>query len=319
MMKLLSSLLPSIAILSCFSADVSVHAKTIEGDVQLQLLVGLETRLDHSEMNRIFSTPNHRRHLKADKLALAEKAKAHIGTCLQLYHLSIDDHNKSKKGGGGLEIIPLAKDGSRFYLSGSVKDFVSYFNKGGGNGSFFISFKETLNENNQFTITANYEDGQTAKKFSEELEECTGFIGTFHRRRNHIIDQVVIGRNGESENENESRVLQRILSTEELSGFCPLSTEAIKKFLEENPSSIEKKGFPPANAETIRNMYGVPSLDGTCYKPRDSAVYSAGGNIIGVDDLTCYNQINGLQNTVVEPVSIDNKDLFSPPFGSPFG
>jgi len=113
MMKLLSSLLPLIAILSCFSAEVSVRAKTLEGDAELQLLVGLETCLDHSEMNRIFATPNHNRHHKADKVALAEKARAHFATCLQLYRLSIDDHNKSNNnGGGGLELIPLTKDSS---------------------------------------------------------------------------------------------------------------------------------------------------------------------------------------------------------------
>jgi hypothetical protein len=147
MMQLLSSLLPSIVILSFFSADVSVRAWTLEGDAQLQLVVGLETRLDHSEMNRIFSTPNHHCHLKADKVALAEKAKAHIGKCLQLYHLSIDDHNKSGKGGGGLELIPLAKDGSRFYLAGSLKDFAMYLKKdvylkrGGNDKGFFVSFE----------------------------------------------------------------------------------------------------------------------------------------------------------------------------------
>jgi hypothetical protein len=118
MMKLFSSLLTSIAILSCSTVLDFVGANTLDGDAQLQILVGLETRLDHNEMNRIFSTPNHHRHLKADKVALAAKAKAHIGTCLQLYHSSIDDHNKSNDDGGGLELIPFSKDGSRFYLTG---------------------------------------------------------------------------------------------------------------------------------------------------------------------------------------------------------
>jgi hypothetical protein len=89
-----------------------IGAKTLDGDAQLQLLVGSENQLDHSKINWTFSTPDHRHHLKADKVALAEKAKVHIGTCLQLCHSSIDDHNKGNSDGGGLELIPFSKDGS---------------------------------------------------------------------------------------------------------------------------------------------------------------------------------------------------------------
>jgi hypothetical protein len=104
-------------------------------------------------------------------------------------------------------------------------------------------------------------------------------------------------------------MLRPIPSNDELSGFCPLSTEAINKYTEENP--VGSLGVTAANAEIIRNIFGVPHLDGTCYNPRVSAVYENVGITIGIDDLTCYNQINGLQNTVVEPVPINNKTISS--------
>ena len=308
----LSFLLPSaFAILFCLSSDVSLHAKILNGDTQLQLLVGLETRLDHSEMNRIFSTPNHHRHLKADKVALAAKAKAHFSMCLQLYHSSIDDHNKSNDDGGGLDLIPLAKDGSRFYLAGSAKDFALYLNKGGTNEGFFISFEEKLNGHNQATIMANYEDGRSAKKFSEELTECTGFIGAFRRRA--IPEQST---------SSYSRVLEpKLTQNQDSSSICPFfppTLSYLQYTQEKNVAQLKVpvvdfvNPFEPASPETIRAMYGVPTIDNTCerpqYFPRVAAVFES-GQVIGTDDLACYTKLNNLQDTTVTSVDVGAGDF----------
>jgi hypothetical protein len=247
MMKLFSSLLTSIAILSCSTVLDFFGANTLDGDAQLQILVGLETRLDHNEMNRIFSTPNHHRHLKADKVALAAKAKAHIGTCLQLYHSSIDDHNKSNDDGGGLELIPFSKDGSRFYLTGSVNDFTSYLkNNGGDDVGFFVSFKETTDKQKQVTIAAKYEDGQSARKFSKELAECNGFVGTFHRR-NRKVDQVEISKN--AYDEKESRKLNPTTPDNAISAVCPSNYNGTRV--------VGFPDFPVASAGIIRNIWDM--------------------------------------------------------------
>ena len=307
----LSFLLPSaFAILFCLSSDVSLHAKILNGDTQLQLLVGLETRLDHSEMNRIFSTPNRHRQLKADTMALAEKAKAHFSMCLQMYRSSLDDHNKSNDDGGGLELIPFSKDGSRFYLTGSVNDFTSYLkNNGGDDVGFFISFEETTDKQKQVTIAAKYEDGQSAKKFSKELAECNGFVGTFHRR-NRKVDQVEISKN--AYDEKESRKLNPTTPNNAISAVCPSIYNGT-----ENPEI--NPDFPAASAGIIRNIYGVPTLDGACYSPRDSAVFQELGESIGANDLACYNQNFDLQNTMVKPVLIENSPLAEWPSNTPNG
>jgi hypothetical protein len=319
-MRLIPSLLASTVVWFIWfysSALDFVGAKTLLEDAQLQLLVGLETRLDHSEMNRIFSTPNHH-HLKADKAALAEKAKAHIGTCLKLYHLSIDDHNKSNNDGGGLELIPLAKDGSRFYLAGSVKDFALYLKKGGGgggsdDGGFFISFdEETSNNKKQGTITAKYEDGQSAKKFSQELTECTGFVGTFHRRRSYRNNRNVNTESSRNSFDSNSRMLNPRPSIEECSSTCPYYTPVGAKlnldYYVENPHLVQSfLDINPATAGDIRAIYGVPFIDNACeraqYKPRDSAVFEF-GQVIGTDDLACYNEFFDLQDTTVTSIDV---------------
>jgi hypothetical protein len=340
MMKLHSSyLLTSIAIWFCSSAFEFVGAKTLLGDAELQLLVGLETRLDHSEMNRIFSNPNHHHllRLKADKVALAEKAKAHIGACLKLYHSSIDDHNKSNKDGGGLELIPLAKDGSRFYLAGNVKDFALYLKKGGGgggggggDGGFFISFDEdTSNKKNQVTtITAKYEDGQSAKKFSQELTECTGFIGSFHLRSSRNNS------NGSSEANKDSfdgnkRMLNPRPSNDDSSSTCPFYTPIGAKlnrdYYMEHPSLVGGYGnIQPATPDVIRAIYGVPPIN-TCeraqYKPRDSLVFEL-GQVVGTDDLACYNDFFDLQDTTVTSIDVgagDFSDIFPQGNSAPNG
>jgi len=302
MMKLLSSLLPSFAILSCFSAEVVVQAKTLDGNTQLQLLVGLETRLDHSEMYRIFSTPNHHRHLKADKVALKEKAEAHFGTCLHLYRSSIDDYNKSSNGGRGIEIISLAKDSSRFYLAGSAKDFALYLKKSGDNKDDFISFEENLNEKNQVKIIAKYEDGRSAKKFSEELTECTGFLGAFGHRV--------------SLNSSNDRRLNSISSkNEDSSSTCPYFPPTLSYMLTSPRTNSEIvmdfRGIEPATPDVIRAIYGVPTIDNTCdrpqYLPRDAAVFEAG--VIGTDDLACYNKLNNLQDTTVTSIDVGAGDF----------
>jgi hypothetical protein len=322
-----SSLLTSsiAAILFCSSAFEFIGAKTLEGDVQLQLLVGLETRLDHTEMNRIFSTPNHHRDLTADKVVLAEKAMAHIGTCLQLYHASIDDHNKSKDddggGGGGLELIPLSKDGSRFYLAGSVNDFTLYLKKSGnGNdGGIFISFdQETSNKKNQVTITAKYEDGQSAKEFTQELTECTGFIGTFHRRRSSQNNINVSAEANNNSFDSSKRMLNpKPSSSEESASTCPFYTpigaKLNRKYYVENPKLVRNyENIEPATPDVIRAIYGVPTIDNTCeraqYKPRDSAVYET-GQVIGTDDLACYNEFFGLQDTTVTAIDVGAGDF----------
>jgi hypothetical protein len=64
----------------------------------------------------------------------------------------IDDYNKSNNDGGGLELILFSKDGSRFYLAGSMEDFALYLKKDGDTGSFFVSFNETANRKNQVTV-----------------------------------------------------------------------------------------------------------------------------------------------------------------------
>ena len=309
----LSFLLPSaFAILFCLSSDVSLHAKILNGDTQLQLLVGLETRLDHSEMNRIFSTPNRHRQLKADTMALAEKAKAHFSMCLQMYRSSLDDHNKSNDDGGGLELIPLAKDGSRFYLAGSAKDFALYLNKGGTNEGFFISFEEKLNGKNQVTIMAKYEDGRSAKKFSEELTECTGFIGAFRRRASP-----------KRSTSSNSRVLvePELPQNQDSSSICPFFPPTLsylqytqEKNVTQQKTPVEEfeNPFEPASPETIRAMYGVPTIDNTCerpqYFPRVAAVFES-GQVIGTDDLACYTKLNNLQDTTVTSVDVGAVDF----------
>ena len=334
-----SSLLTSsiAAILFCSSAFECIGSKTLEGDVQLQLLIGLETRLDHIEMNRIFSTPNHHRDLKADKAALAEKAKAHIGTCLQLYHASIDDHNDADgdDGGGGgrgrgLELIPLAKDGSRFYLAGSVKDFALYLKKGGNNGGLFISFDQETS--NKKTITAKYEDGQSAKKFTQELTECTGFIGTFHRRRssqNNI--NVSAEANNNSFDSNKRMLNPKPSSSEESASTCPFYTpigaKLNREYYVENPKLVlnNYENIEPATPDVIRAIYGVPKIDNTCeraqYKPRDSAVFED-GYVIGTDDLACYNEFFDLQDTTVTAIDVgagDFSDVLPDGYSAPNG
>lgn len=312
----LSFLLPSaFAILFCLSSDVSVHAKTLNGDTQLQLLVGLETRLDHSEMNRIFSTPNHHRHLKADKMALAAKAKAHFSMCLQLYRSSLDDHNQNSNTGPsevkGIELIPLAKDGSRFYLAGSAKDFALYLNKSGTNEGFFISFEEKLNGKNQVTIMAKYEDGRSAKKFSEELTECTGFIGAFRRRASP-----------KRSTGSTSRVLEPELpQNQDSSSICPFFPPTLSYLEYTRNNKVTQQTVPvndwydpiePASPETIRAMYGVPTIDNTCerpqYFPRVAAVFEY-GQVIGTDDLACYTKLNNLQDTTVTSVDVGAGDF----------
>ena len=310
----LSFLFPSaFAILFCLSSDVYVHAKTLNGDTQLQLLVGLETRLDHSEMNRIFSTnSHHHRRLKADKVALAEKATNHFGMCLQMYRSSLDDHNKNSNSDvKGIDLIPLAKDGSRFYLAGSAKDFSLYLNKGGTNEGFFISFEEKLNGKNQATIMANYEDGRSAKKFSEELTECTGFIGAFRRRA--IPKQIT---------SSNSRVLEpELTQNQDSSSICPFfpPTLSYLQYTQEKnvtqlktPVNIFVNPFEPASPETIRAMYGVPTIDNTCerpqYFPRVPAVFEQ-SQVIGTDDLACYTKLNNLQDTIVTSVDVGVGDF----------
>ena len=315
MMKLFSSLLTSIAILSCSTVLDFVGANTLDGDAQLQILVGLETRLDHNEMNRIFSTPNHHRHLKADKVALAAKAKAHFSMCLQMYRSSLDDHNKNSNTGTsdvkGIELIPLAEDGSQFYLAGSAKDFALYLNKGGTNEGFFISFEEKLNGHNQATIMANYEDGRSAKKFSEELTECTGFIGAFRRRA--IPEQST---------SSYSRVLEpKLTQNQDSSSICPFfpPTLSYLQYTQEKnvtqlkiPVNYFINPFEPASPETIRAMYGVPTIDNTCerpqYFPRVAAVFEQ-SQVIGTDDLACYTKLNNLQDTTVTSVDVGAGDF----------
>jgi hypothetical protein len=106
--------------------------------------------------------------------------------------------------------------------------------------------------------------GTHPKQFSQELKECIGFIGNFHCRTsnhnaNQNTDQVEISRNGE----NESKKLSPVSSNDGISGFCPLSTEAIKKYTEENP--VRSLGVTAANAGAIQNIYGVPTGLSTWY------------------------------------------------------
>jgi len=284
-----------------------VQAKTLDGNTQLQLLVGLETRLDHSEMYRIFSTPNHHRHLKADKVALTEKAEAHFGTCLHLYRSSIDDYNKSSNGGRGIDIISLAKDSSRFYLAGSVKDFALYLKKSGDKKDDFISFEENLNEKNQVKIIAKYEDGRSAKKFSEELTECTGFLGAFGHRV--------------SLNSSNNRRLNSISSkNKDSSSTCPYFPPTLSYLMYSQERSLRQNSkvvsyfeeIEPATPDVIRAIYGVPTIDNTCdrpqYLPRDAAVFEQGG-VIGTDDLACYNKLNNLQDTTVTSIDVGAGDF----------
>lgn len=333
-MKLFLSLLPAtiVVLSSCFC---SVQGKILEGNVQLQLLVGIETRLDHTEMNRIFSNPSHHQEHKADKVALLKKAKAHVGECVELFQSSIDHHNnKITTRKERLELLSFSKDGSRFYITGSVEDFTLYFkktdtdNEDEDNDNVLISFDETTTKQNEFEIMGKYDhDGRTATTFSSELEECIG-LRSFHRRTfnlnadNRNADQIEIGNDG-----YESRMLKPISTNNDpspprppttppppaLSGSCPYTNDAIESFLVVNPISQNnfyaipgqiQELIPPANASLIRNIYGVPTVDGTCYNPRDSAVFEA-GQYIGIDEFACYNQVNGLQNTLVQPVPIN--------------
>jgi hypothetical protein len=50
--------------------------------------------------------------------------------------------------------------------------------------------------------------------------------------------------------------LSPIPSNGGLSGFCPLSIEAVRKYAEKSP--VRSLGLTAANAETIQNIYGVP-------------------------------------------------------------
>jgi len=310
-----------IVLLSWFSfLSTYVDAKILDGDTQVQVLVGLETRLDSKEMNRIHSSPNHRLHLRDDKAALVEKAKAHISTCLDLYHSSIDDHNNNVSNGKGLEIISIAKDGSRFYLAGSVKDFISYFKNGRDNeGGLFVSFEEIKNDKNQATVVAKYEDGKSAKKFQQELEECNGFVGTFHRRRSRNDDNVEVSKTGY----DDGRMLASLDPNEKFPGTCPLSptsVENLKIYYETNPEEVPNySNVIAAVPEVIRNIYGVPTLDGKCYRPRDSAVFEEGG-IIDLNNFACFNEFYGLNGSVIQPVPISNTILienFGPDFNAP--
>ena len=285
-MKALSLLLTT-AIYSCKTAPAA--GKLLAKDVQLELFIGLETRLDHSEMNRIFSSANHS-HLKADKEALLKNAKAHVAPCLDLFRSSIEEHNNEGNGGGGgqLELVPFAKDGSRFHLTGTVKDFVTYLEK--QEEGFFISFDETSNnKGGQVEIFAKYEDGRSAKNLPRTLDECTGFVGNFRRR------QVESGVNVERKLKSSDGKSK----SKDFVGNCLSSNSYFERYLEEYKSNIEVDGIPLARAETIRNIYGVPTLDGTCYNPRDSAIFEF-GQLIDVEDVACYNQFNGLQETPIE-------------------
>jgi len=303
--------LQAIALLSWFSSLCTyVDAKTLDGGVQVQVLVGLQTRLDSSEMNRIFSSPNHRLHLRDDKAALAGNAKAHIGACLDLYHSSISDHNKNVSNGKGLELIPIAKDGSRYFLAGSVNDFISYLKNGRiHNGGLFISFEEITNNRNQAKIVAKYEDGESAKKFSQELEECNGFVGSFHRRHSRIDDSVKTSKN----DYDVGRMLAPLALNDKFSGTCQLSPTGVKdtkQYYDTNPETVKNyESITGASPEVIRNIYGVPTLDGKCYKPRDSAVFED-GDFIDLNDFACYNEYFGLgRDTVIQPVPISNTSL----------
>jgi hypothetical protein len=171
---------------------------------------------------------------------------------------------------------------------------------GGDDGGFFILFEETTDKQNQVTITAKYEDGQSATKFSQELAECTGFVGTFHRRssQNNINGSPEASKNSFDSN---SRMLNiKPSSSDESSSTCPFYTPIGAKlnldYYLKNPNLVAgviiKDAIRTATPDVIRAIYGVPTIDNTCelsqYKPRDSAVYEA-TQIIGTDDLTCYN------------------------------
>jgi len=232
----------------------AVEGKILAKDVQLELFIGLETRLDHSKMNRIFSSANHS-HLKADKEALLKNAKAHVDPCLDLFRSSIEEHNKEGGNGGGggqLELIPFAKDGSRFHLTGTVKDFATYLEK--QEEGFFITFDETTSNKrgHRVEIFAKYEDGRSAKNLPKTLDECTGFIGNFRHR------QVESGVNVERKLKSSDRKLNP--KSKEFVGNCLSSNNYFERYIEEYVT--EADGIPLAGAETIRNIYGVPTLDG---------------------------------------------------------
>merc|ERR1719162_1899809 len=202
---------------------------------------------------------------------------AHFGTCLHLYRSSIDDYNKSSNGGRGIEIISLAKDSSRFYLAGSAKDFALYLKKSGDNKDDFISFEENLNEKNQVKIIAKYEDGRSAKKFSEELTECTGFLGAFGHRV--------------SLNSSNDRRLNSISSkNEDSSSTCPYFPPTLSYMLTSPRTNSEIvmdfRGIEPATPDVIRAIYGVPTIDNTC-----------------------YNKLNNLQDTTVTSIDVGAGDF----------
>jgi len=251
----------------------------------LEVFVGLQTRMDHDEMHRIhasyLSSPNdqERERLDTDKQVMLYKAKAHIQPCLESFRYSIEDHNNNNGDGtegGRLQLIPYSKDGSRFHLTGSAKDFAMFLEKRDSTDN-----KGTVDGKGPFDVSAD------SYRFPESLAECIGFVGTFHRRRNIDKYRNHDGNQDDTATKNGNIMLASTPLPSTVTGTCVTPNSFFDQFIEKfGPSRA-------ANATTIRNIYGVPPVGGKCYHPRVSAVFEANSHI-SVDDLTCYSQYNDL-------------------------
>jgi len=254
----------------------------------LEVLVGLKTRIDHHELFRIYtsySSPSlkdhERKQLHEDKIAIQRKAIAHVEPCLESFRSAIEDHNNNGGGqvDGLLELVPVSKDGRRFRLTGTARDFASFLDKRPRNDG---------EDNGESEKNGRFQISKATHKFPESLEECIGLVGAF--RRNDDRNDGIIAN-------NKTRLLKPAYQTTvEANGTCVTPNSFFSDYVEKFPLFGP---FLQADAATIRNIYGVPAVEGDCYNPRISAVFQYNQQI-SPDDLACYAQINDLPESTVE-------------------
>ena len=176
-----------------FVSSTTSHArlpsstKMLSHDVNVELKIGIKTKLDHSEMHRIFSNPNHLTEHEEDKKKMADDEKLYYKECFELFHSLVDKINKN---GASLNMVPLWTDKSGFLIQGSVRDFISFLQQASDSNEghqhnaaegLFISFEEETGPGKKQVIKAKYDNGKSALKIAPELMECVAYFGSFKK------------------------------------------------------------------------------------------------------------------------------------------